>query len=71
MKQEKRADKQIGGFARAKALTPERRSQIARDAVVKRWANRIDEKKGAASPLQENAEVLKQNTSGSGAHLPI
>ena len=28
----------LGGKARAKALTPEQRSQSARDAVNKRWA---------------------------------
>lgn len=66
----KRADKQIGGYARAAALTPERRKEIAQHAVQTRWANRTDVKKGAASPLQEGTDPVKQSTSGSDAPLP-
>lgn len=33
-----------GGYARAAALTPERRSEIARDAAMARWADRGDAK---------------------------
>ena len=29
-----------GGVARANAMTPERRAEIARDAAVKRWGNK-------------------------------
>lgn len=65
----KRADKQIGGFARAAALTPERRIEIARNAVAKRWANRTDVKKGLEAPL-DGVEALTQSTSDSGVPLP-
>ena len=34
----KQANKQTGGYARAASLSPERRSEIARNAVLKRWA---------------------------------
>jgi len=30
-----------GGDARAKALTPQRRSEIARDAVLARWSRQV------------------------------
>lgn len=35
----KQANKQIGAYARAAALTPERRKEIATNAVNKRWEN--------------------------------
>lgn len=38
----KQANKQVGGYARAAALTPERRKEIARNAVLKRWANAVE-----------------------------
>jgi hypothetical protein len=66
----KRADKQAGGFARAAALTPERRTEIARNAVLKRWANRTDVKKAGTNPALDQVEAVIQNTSGSGVHLP-
>jgi hypothetical protein len=66
----KRADKQAGGFARAKALTPERRTEIARNAVLKRWANRTDEKKAGLAPASDQVEAVIQNTSVAGVRLP-
>lgn len=32
----------LGGLARAVKLTPERRSEIAREAALKRWGNKKD-----------------------------
>jgi hypothetical protein len=33
----------LGGKARAKAMTPERRAEIAREAAAKRWGRRTQE----------------------------
>lgn len=64
---EKRADKQPGGFARAKILSPERRSEIARDAVNKRWAGHV--KKAGVIPALVVAEPLTGNIDGRGDPL--
>lgn len=50
----KRSDKQAGGFARAAALTPERRSEIAKEASLKRWAGVKKAAELAASVEVEN-----------------
>lgn len=55
----KRADKQIGGFARAAALTPERRKEIALNAITKRWAV----KKAGDNPAVDGAETVTQEAS--------
>lgn len=64
----KRVDKQPGGFARAAALTPERRSEIARLAVQKRWANAAEKKAGNA-PALDVLETINGNISGSYVRL--
>lgn len=51
----KRADKQAGGFARAAALTPEQRSEIARKGGLKRWEG---VKKAAKLAAFEEAEDI-------------
>ena len=46
----------LGGKARAKALTPEQRSQSARDAVNKRWAKWREKH---ANGLRDNGKGLE------------
>lgn len=63
MKQDgKRSDKQAGGFARAAALTPERRSEIAKEASLKRWEN-VKKAAEVAAPV-EVVELSSASTSG-------
>lgn len=66
----KRADKQAGGFARAAALTAERRTEIAREAGRKRWLLR-DEKKAGEAPALIDAAHVTENTHGSDARPSI
>lgn len=57
----KQANKQVGGYARAAALTPERRKEIARNAVLKRWANAVENKSPAVT-LVSNPEGYTNET---------
>lgn len=59
----KRADKQIGGFARAAALTPERRQEIAILAVKKRWENYAAIKKAGETPAIDGNASVKESMS--------
>lgn len=65
---EKQSSKQKGGFARAAALTPERRKEISRNAVLKRWAKYADEKKAGINPASEVEQISSANTSDSPVH---
>ncbi len=64
----KRTDKQAGGFARAAALTPERRSEISRNAVMARWAGHV--KKAGEVPALVELDRVSGSTSDSDARLP-
>lgn len=46
--------KQAGGFARAAALTPERRAEIARTAAQARWSKK---KAGEAPAIVEDIPI--------------
>lgn len=48
-----------GGKARAEALTPEERSESARQAAEARWAERRDEKGTPAMPKATHEGILK------------
>ena len=55
----KQKNKQTGGYARAASLTPERRSEIARNAVLKRWAIAGNKEVGK---VPSNLNYPKENT---------
>lgn len=61
----KNASKQLGGFARAAVLSPERRKEIAQSAAKKRWDNYMVEKKAGEYPASSEAAITPEgNTSG-------
>ena len=49
----------LGGKARAKALTPEQRSQSARDAVNKRWVKWREKHEQMASNVGSGKTLVK------------
>lgn len=57
----KQTNKQAGGYARAASLTPERRTEIARNAVLKRWS-KAGEKNSPEVPVVHNPEGYKDET---------
>ena len=69
----KNPSKQKGGYARAKALTPDERKEIAREAALSRWDSnvpraefegnfRIGEKTISAAVLANGKRILTQST---------
>lgn len=63
----KQPNKQVGGYARAAALTPERRREIAVNAVTKRWENVA--KKAGYYPGTDLLETPDGNIAGSYLNL--
>lgn len=49
----------VGGLARALALTPERRTEIARQAAAKRWASPVSSAEGDRLPTKAYTRKLK------------
>ena len=61
----KQTNKQAGGYARAASLTQERRSEIARNAVLKRWAiageKEVVNESSTTIHLKENIREVQEN----------
>lgn len=56
----------LGGLARAKSMTPEERSEIARKAVAARWKQKPD--KSLALAVELMASIKKNNKAGWTTH---
>ncbi len=69
----KQANKQIGGFARSAALSPERRKEIAVQAVTKRWAiyDREQKKKAGTNPALGGVEAVTPQADTSACCDPL